>query len=449
MPHSPLPSSAPSRRRILGGLAGLGALAVTGGLTGCSAPSVSAQDGTRMRYWHLFGGGDGVNMQQMLADFRSAHPEIALEDATLQWGAPYYTKLGMAGAGGRAPEVAAMHLTRVPGFAPGRLLDAFDLDLLAEYGVRPKDFPPHLWRRGTFDGRQYAVPLDTHPQVLYYNTEVCERAGLLDDDGVLVPLSGVERFTEAVRAVTKATGKPGLVTEALGPDVVGPLRFFHTFYSQTGGTIVDEEATRITLDDDKALRVLEWMALLAREGLVTTHVDYNGAVGAFNHGDSGFFVNGEWEVSTFLNNKLPFSMTRVPALFGRPTTQADCHCFVLPHQRDRGGPGNEAAHQFVAWMLRHTVAWAQGGHVPAYLPTLSQPAYLKLEPQSEYREVIDDVVLDPPAWFAGSASVMQIELGEVLSGVFTGSRTPRNALREVRKRLRDLLDTENPFGADA
>ena len=433
---------------MLGGLAGLGALAAVGaagGLSGCAAPAAAGK-GTRVRYWHLFGGGDGVNMQQMLADFRAAHPDVALEDATLQWGAPYYTKLGMAGAGGRGPEVAAMHLARVPGFAPGRLLDAFDLDLLAEFGVRPTDFPEHLWRRGTFHGRQYAVPLDTHPQVLYYNTEVCRKAGLLTEDGRLVPLEDVERFTEAVRTATRVTGKPGLVTEALGADVVGPFRFFSTFYSQTGGSLLNEDATRITLDDDKALRVLEWMAQLSREGLMTSHVDYNGAIGTFSHGESAFLINGEWEVSTFLNQELPFSMTPIPGLFGRPTTQADCHCFVLPHQRDRGGAGNEAAHRFVAWMLRHSVHWAAGGHVPAYLPTLSRPDYLKLAPQSEYREVIDDVVLDPPAWFAGSASVMQIELGEVLSGVFTGSRTPRNALREVRKRLRDLLDTENPFG---
>lgn len=136
----------PSRRRALAG--GIGALAAARG---------------------------GVNMQGMLDDFSAGHPEIALEAATLQWGAPYYTKLGMAGAGGRAPELAVLHLARLAGFAPGKLVDPFDLDLLAEHGVREKDFPPDIWRRGRAGGKQYAVPFDTHP---FQTTKACAASAL-------------------------------------------------------------------------------------------------------------------------------------------------------------------------------------------------------------------------------------------------------------------------------
>ncbi|MDG9703372.1 extracellular solute-binding protein [Streptomyces sp. DH37] len=442
---------APSRRRVLGGMAALAGLTAAGaaGAAGCAAPAAVGAGRTRLRFWHLFGGGDGVNMQTMLDAYRAAHPEIALQASTLQWGAPYYTKLGMAGAGGRAPEVAALHLARLPGFGPGRLLDPFDLDLLAEHGVTAGDFPADLWRRGRIGGAQYAVPLDTHPMVLYYNTDICRRAGLLGRDGKLRPVRGTEEFAAALRAAGKVTGKPGLAVETLGAGTIGPWRVFSTFYSQTGGTLLDETATRITIDDGKALKVLRFMRRLTEEGLAHRRLDYNGTVGVFGGGETAFLLNGEWEVSTFANLDLPFSMTRVPNLFGRPTAQADSHCFVLPHQRDRGGAGNEAAHAFVAWMLRNTVEWAKGGHVPAYLPTLEKPGYLDLEPQSEYRSVIDDVVLDPPAWFAGSASAMWIELGAVLSGVLTGSRTPQEALDEARSRLQALLDTPNPLGGDA
>jgi multiple sugar transport system substrate-binding protein len=93
------------------------------------------------------------------------------------------------------------------------------------------------------------------------------------------------------------------------------------------------------------------------------------------------------------------------------------------------------------------VDWAKGGHVPAYLPTLKEPGYLGLKPQSEYRSVIDEVALDPEAWFSGSASSMELELGAVFSGVLTGDRTPESALAETKKRLRKLLDTPSPFGA--
>ncbi|MGW4233976.1 extracellular solute-binding protein [Streptomyces sp. NPDC004980] len=432
-----------SRRRALAG--GAGALAAAGALSGCAAPATAVGPGRiRLRYWHLFGGGDGVNMQAMLDDFRAGHPEIALEAATLQWGAPYYTKLGMAGAGGRAPELAVLHLARLAGFAPGRLVDPFDLDLLAEHGVREQDFPPEIWRRGRVGGGQYAVPFDTHPFVLYYQSEVCEKAGLTEG-GKLRPIKGPDEFADALRAAKKVTGRPGLVTETLGPDCITPWRLFSTFYAQTGGTVLSADGKRLALDDAKALRVLEYLATLAEEGLMVRRADYGASVGIFNGGQTAFHLNGEWEITTFRTAGLPFSMTRVPALFGSAATQADCHTFVLPHQADRGGAPNEAAHTLVAWMLRNSVAWAEGGHVPAYLPVLEDPAYLRLKPQSEYRDVIDDVALDEPAWFAGSASRLWIELGAVFSGVLTGSRTPRGALTEAKARLRTLLDTRNPL----
>ncbi len=426
----------------LAGLGGLGALAAAG----CAAPTGTAAGRTRLRYWHLFGGGDGVNMAAMLDAFQAGHTGYDLQRASLAWGAPYYTKLAMAGAGGRAPEVAAMHLARVPGFAPGRLLDPFDLDLLAEHGVTEADFPADMWRRGTFGGEQYAVPLDTHPVVTYYQTDICREAGLLDDDGRLKEIRGTDAFLAALRAAGEVTGGPGLVIETLGPDTIGPWRIFSTFYAQTGGALLSEDGTESALDDAKALRAMELMRTLTEEGLAHERVDYNGSVGIFAAGETAFFLNGDWEVSTFTNGGLPFSMATVPTVFDRPAAQADCHCFVLPHQDDRGGAGNEAAHAFVAWMLKNSVSWAEGGHIPAYLPTLDEPAYLDLRPQSEYREAIDTVALDAPAWFAGSASALWIELGAVLSGVLTGSRTPEGALDEMKDRLRDLLDTPNPFG---
>ncbi|NGO73704.1 extracellular solute-binding protein, partial [Streptomyces boncukensis] len=241
MPPPPI-----TRRRLLGGAAGLGTAGLgAAGLgataAGCAAPSSVSPDRTRLRYWHLFGGGDGVNMRAMLDRFAREHPRIGMETAQLEWGSPYYTKLGMAGAGGRAPEVAVLHLARLPGFAPGRLLDPFDLGLLAEHGVRPADFPRNIWRRGAAGGRQYAVPLDTHPMVLYYHTGICEKAGLLDADGTLRPLRGTGEFTRALRAVTRVTKKPALVAETLGSDAIGPWRIFATCYAQRLG-VVDGEA---------------------------------------------------------------------------------------------------------------------------------------------------------------------------------------------------------------
>ncbi|WP_042400972.1 extracellular solute-binding protein [Streptacidiphilus carbonis] len=428
----------------------LGLLGVAAATSGCSADAL-ASGKTRLRYWNLFGGGDGVNMQAMEAAFSKAHPQIDLEANTLAWGAPYYTKLAMAGAGGRAPEIAVLHLARLPGFAPGRLLDPWDLDLLGEFGIHSSDFPDSIWKRGTVDGKQFAVPLDTHPFVMYYNTDIAKKAGLLGTDGKIRTITGTDQFLDVLRTVKRTTGQQPITFETLGPGCINPWRLFSTFYAQAGGTVLSADAKRLTIDDAKALKVLTFMQQLTHEGLAVQKTDVGGAIALFNSGKSGFFLDGEWDVSTFKSNtSLPFGMARIPALFGPvANAQADCHSFVLPHESGRGGAPNRAAHQFAAWMLKNSLMWAEGGHVPAYSPVRDSDAYHKLEPQSEYASVANDVALDPVAWFAGSASAMWIDLGAAFSQVLTGSSSPQQGLDQAKSALRKLIATPNPFGGAA
>src|SRR5882672_1631243 len=177
-------------------LAGSAALGIAGMTAGCAGGDLFA-GGVPLRFWNLFGGGDGVNMLAMLDAFRTANPDVNVEASTLAWGPPYYTKLAMAAAGGRAPDVAILHMSRLPAYAPTGLLDPFDLEQLAEAGVRPADFLPAIWESGRHNGQSFAVPLDTHPFVMYYNVDVCRKAGLLDDSGRLRPLTGPDQLIDA------------------------------------------------------------------------------------------------------------------------------------------------------------------------------------------------------------------------------------------------------------
>src|SRR5699024_1039613 len=130
-------------------------------------------------FWHLLSGPDGVTMGEMLDGYMATDGAADVTQTVLAWGAPYYTKLAMASAGGRAPDLAVMHAARVPGYAPGGLLDEWDLDLLGEFGIRQEDFPELVWEKMVVDGKLTAIALDSHPFVLYYNTEIAEAAGVL------------------------------------------------------------------------------------------------------------------------------------------------------------------------------------------------------------------------------------------------------------------------------
>lgn len=249
-----------NRRQLL---AGLGGLTVAGSFgfaaLGTGADALASSAGTRVRYWNLFSGGDGYNMIAMLNSFREEHPGIDVKDSTLQWGSPFYTKLAMAAAGNRAPDLGVMHLGRVTGFSPGRLLDPWDVGLLAKYGVKEADFNPALWKRAVIDGKLYALPLDIHVQLCFYRKDVLKKAGLLGDDGRIVPVTSTDEWFDVLKKAKKAT-KKGLQTIGMwANDQNFQWWFFVAFYTQLGGTWFDATDSEVTFDTDKATQVLEFM----------------------------------------------------------------------------------------------------------------------------------------------------------------------------------------------
>jgi len=421
----------PGRRAVLGGLLGAGTLA----LTGCG----TARPDARVREWNLFGGGDGARLQQIHQEYVRQHPDVRFEAHTLAWGPPFYTKLAMSAAGGRAPEVATLHLSRLKGFSPTTMLDPIPVDLLNEAGISESDFLPEIWQKCHVDGVLYAVPLDQHPFVLYYNTDICEKAGLLAPDGRIKQVTGVPAFLDMLKAVKETTGK-----FAASIETTNPWRMWWTLYGQLDGKFFDESGQRLVLDDDKALEALSLMAKLAADGLTPRSSNYAALVAQFSNGEAGLSFNGEWEVTTYQTAKMPFSMAPFPVLYDVPKYAGDAHTFVLPHQANRNRADTKATVEYIAWMLKNSTEWAVGGHIPAYQPVVTSKEYLSLKPQAEYRSVAPDVLFDPDAWFSGSGAQLQNEAGAAFSGVFSGQATPKAALEQFKAATQKLLDTPSP-----
>ncbi|MFI8187668.1 extracellular solute-binding protein [Streptomyces sp. NPDC085946] len=434
-----------NRRQLLGGLTGLSVAGSFGfAALGTGADALASDADTRVRYWNLFSGGDGYNMIAMLDSFREEHPGIAVKDSTLQWGSPFYTKLAMAAAGNRAPDLGVMHLGRVPGFSPGRLLDPWDVDLLARYGVREADFNPELWKRAVIDGRLYALPLDIHVQLCFYRKDVLKKAGLLGADGRMVPVTSPDDWFDVLEEARKAT-KKGLQTIGLWHnDQNFQWWFFVAFYTQLGGTWFDDARTEVTFDTGKAVQVLEFLRRHVTDGYADPA--FGGGAGAeqFVNG-SPFAWEGNWSVPVFSGAKLDYGAAPLPPVFGRQATHAESHSFVLPHQAERGGAADEAAHRLAAYIVRHAQQWAGGGHIPAYTPTLSTQAYKDLDPQSEYASAMDHQATEPKVWFAGSTGLLAQRIGPVVVSSTTGSARPEAAARRMKGVLTQLLGTANPM----
>jgi multiple sugar transport system substrate-binding protein len=435
-----------SRRSMLrgAGLLGLGGLvsgcgsAFAAGVAGSSPPKNS------LSYWNLLGGGDGVRMQAMEQGYQRQHPNVALTSVVLAWGNPYYTKLTLATLGGRPPDVAISHLTRASILAQAGLLEPLNEAELAPYGLTGGNFTPRAWDMAHTNGTLYAIPLDTHPFVLYYNTDICKKAGLLNSDGSLKNLNSPAALTDALAAAKKVTGAYGAVA-SINSDAATQWRFFSTMYYQAGGSVLADDGQKIVLDDAKAEKVLSLIQSFAKQGLMPTSVDYSGAQTTFATGKAGFYFEGDWEITTFETTKTPFSMTAFPNVFGgRYAVQADSHSFVLPRDPARTDAMRHRIFVFIRSLLNQSSTWAQGGHIPAWLPYQKSAAYGKLKPASNYRWVANYARYDDRAWYSGSGSDFENIMGFAIGAVSAGLMDPAAAISDMRSKLAQYANTASP-----
>jgi multiple sugar transport system substrate-binding protein len=445
--HAQAAASPLSRRTLLqASLLGAGGLALGGcGTLGAGITGAPVAPGT-VTFWDLFGGGDGARMATMLAKFSKEHPELGLQHVTLAWGNPYYTKLSLATLGNQPPDVGVSHASRLPIAQAGGLLQELKPDDLARHGLTPDKFDAKALQACTINGKLYALPLDTHPFVLFYNTDICKKAGLLDAQGNLKSVDGPDAFVEAMTQAQKAGAQWGGVA-AIQNDTPTNWRFFQSLYAQMGGQTLADQGRQVVLDDAKATKVLTYLRdLTITKKVMPANVDYQGSIALFASGKAGFFLQGEWEITTFQTAKTPFSMTLFPNVFGgnKYAVQADSHTLLIPAARGNDPARTDRALTFIRSILDQSLTWAQGGHVPAWLPVAQSAEYKQLKPQSNYAAAAAAAVLDPPAWYSGSGSNFEIITGSAIATVRTGQSPPQAAVAAMRSGLQTYAKTPPP-----
>jgi multiple sugar transport system substrate-binding protein len=302
--------------------------------------------------------------------------------------------------------------------------------------MEPKNFTPLAFSKAHFHGRQLAIPLDTHPFVQYYNTKLCHKAGLLDSSGQLPPITSTQAMLTVLRKLKKLGVTPAVCDQVNDPATA--WRLFYTLYSQAGGQVLAANGKKVVLDEARATKVLGFIYQLATEGLMNANVDSNGGTALFQAGEAALYWEGEWEVDVYQAANLPFSMQPFPALFGSDVAQADSHTFIVPRQGSADPEKLSMALTMIRSLLGQSLIWAEGGHIPAWLPVRNSVAYAKLKPQSNYSSVADHAVYDPPAWYSGSGSDMENYAGAAIGTLMLGSLTPQAAYAEMRQSFETL-----------
>jgi multiple sugar transport system substrate-binding protein len=144
---------------------------------------------------------------------------------------------------------------------------------------------------------------------------------------------------------------------------------------------------------------------------------------------------------------MPFSMTLFPNVYGggRYSVQADSHTLVIPKQPDRDRQRLDGSLMLIKSFLDQSKTWAEGGHVPAWVPFRDSAEYKALTPQSNYAAAAAGAAYDPEGWYSGSGSNFEIVAGSNIATVLSGQQQPDAALAQMRTQLTALADTASPI----
>jgi multiple sugar transport system substrate-binding protein len=425
---------------------GLAAAALLGLLgTGLSTPARAQME---VRMWTLLSGGDGARMQALVRDFNASQRDVRVVSTTLKWGEPFYTKLITASVVGAGPDLATVHLSRLVNLAGGGVLRPISNAELAAAGLQGGDYLARQWQKSQYRGAAYAVPIDMHPLVLYYNKTLAARAGLLGADGTLAPIEGIAALTDAFRAATERTGKPGLTMESSQSSYAIWRLWTSMLAQQNVGIIKDGRFTYGAAGESTLAGIAAWF----RRGYAQVGLDYPASTSQFMGGGATFMLNGVWEVPELVRATkagtlgFDYGIVPLPRMYANASAWADSHGFALPANPGHEPPPRKVAAvlRFVAYVSRHSMGWAEGGHIPAYRPVAESPEAKALQPNAQYAAAAANVIYDPDGWYTGAAGPLEAIASKFMPAALYGYMTPAQAMRRFESESARLVRKPPP-----
>ena len=360
--------------------------------------AATAQAQETVVWWDFLGGGDGVRMKKLIEDFNAAHQgEIAIDATTLEWGVPFYSKVQTSVAVGEAPDMMTYHASRIPLAVDQGVLSEITAEDWEKMGLGQDDFAEATWDAVTVDGKQYAVPLDTHPIVLYYNKDLLDEAGVLDGDGP-PGLDSREGFTATLQALKDAG-----VQFPLGSVTADGNFMFRTVYSlmcQQGGELHDRRRVPGRRQCREAGECAGRPAGWTQRGAAVDLHRLSGDRRALHLGRGG---DDDQRRVGGPDDDRPRPAGQAVQL-GRRRNPGDLRpalhlcrqpCLRDPQRRGMPPEKRDAVLEVISWMHQNSLFWATAGHIPAYAPVTESDEYQAMEPNATYSPLTEHMIFDP------------------------------------------------------
>ncbi len=257
-----------------------GGSAATGGSAApaSQAPAISpaASVGGTLTVWAM--GNEGVKLKDLADKFMADNPGTTVNVTPVDWGQAV-AKLTTAIAGHQTPDVSQMGTDMMGQFAATGGLEPVPANF--EQGT----FFEGAWNTNIVDGTVYGVPWYVETRLLYYRTDIAEKAG------ITTPPATWEDLT----AMAKAMKDKGGADWGIGLGTKNNQEYLPFLWSN-GGDIMDASG-KFTLNSPQAVEALTAYKSFFTDGAAPKSVPEGFDITpAFVSGTHPMFFSGPWHI---------------------------------------------------------------------------------------------------------------------------------------------------------
>jgi len=313
-------------------------LATASVATLCLVSSASAAETINM--WVRTG--IGAAFTGVVEAYNASHDnQVALTEVPF---AELVQKYATAIAGGQAPDALSLDLIYTPSFAA-----AGQLEDLTEWAHSLPYFdalaPSHV-KLGTYDDKNYGLPLSVETSVFAWNKDLYQAAGL-DPEKAPANWDEIEANAEKIRALGEDTY--GFYFSGGGCGGCMIFTFTPLVWAE-GKDILSEDAQTATLDTPEMRAAIDkYRSMVAKDLVPESAATDNGSnFLSFTNGKIGQQSLGAFSIGTLVNDypDLHFGVTQIPGIISGTSSFAGGDNIVVT----KGTPRLEAVKEFIEYM---------------------------------------------------------------------------------------------------
>lgn len=304
----------------------------------------AASEGPTTITWAFWGSPEEAASHKAVGDaFMQEHPEIQIEYYNEPWG-DYFTKMETLWASGDSAAIPdVLFLWPTPKYAAQGVLENLD-PYIEKSGYNLDDYWPALLESAKYDGSVYGFPRDIEVNILYYNKDLFDQAGVPYPDETWTwddLASAAEQLT--VKDPSGKTERYGLAMEA---------GKWGKFLNQNGGAILDDyrNPSKCLLTEEKSVQAMQFFADLLNNGFAMRDADLSQAGGdaaVFTSGKAAMIIQNSSRITTLNAAGMNYDVAVVPIPEGgQRWNGAGGAAWVMSSASDN----KDAAWTFLSWL---------------------------------------------------------------------------------------------------